>query len=107
MIYTIANVTVTTAGTPVPLAASRVACGWVAVTALLGNSGTDIYLGGANPASKKSTLVSSSGKVGILLAKGVTYTFTAQSAVTYIDLQDIWVDADTSNDAVSVTYGLR
>ncbi len=107
MIYTIANVTITTSGTPVPLASSRTPCGWVAVTALSANSGTNIYLGGVNPASKAGTLVSGTGKVGIVIAKGVTYTFNGQSATTYIDLQDIWVDADTSGDKVSVTYGLR
>jgi hypothetical protein len=106
MIYTIANVTSTTAGTPVPLASARTPFNWCLITALNGNT-SDIYIGGVNPTSKSTSLVKSSTTVGTKIAKGTTLLIPSISAVTYGDLQDLFIDVGTSGDGVSITYAIR
>jgi hypothetical protein len=109
MIYTIANLT-TTAGTPKQFATTRTICNWVQVTAVGTNSGANVFVGGVDPTSastKSNTKVLASTNTGIQVAKGTTLLIPGISAVPYIDLQDLWFDVATSNDAISVTYAIR
>ena len=108
MIYTIANVT-TNAGVPKALAATRTVANWVQVTALAGNTGANVWIGGVNPASKGTTLVLASATVGvgIQLAKGSTLLIPGISAVPYLDLSTIYFDVLNNGDGVSITYAVR
>lgn len=82
--------TVTTAGTRVTLASST-ACKQVAITALVGNTGT-IVVGG-------STVVASAGtRQGIPLSAGDTI------AMEIDNLADVYLDATVNGEGVSFVY---
>lgn len=102
MVYTQANGTIAAGGTPQRLNAARVAATWVLVQATQGNSG-DIYVGGVNPASKQTSLVNATGKVGVRLTAGSTFLFPVVATTTPYDLHEMWVDG-TTNDTFSVTW---
>jgi hypothetical protein len=108
MVYTIATVT-TNAGVPKALASTRTPANWCQITALAGNTGANVWIGGVNPANKGATLVLASATVGVglQLAKGATLLLPSISAVSYLDLSTIFFDVLTNGDGVSVTYGIR
>lgn len=102
MIYTLAIGTIAAGGTAQRLSATRVPATSVTIQASLGNGG-DIYVGGPNPASKQTSLVLASTKVGVRIAAGANYTFQPVSTTTPYDLHEMWIDG-TTNDTFSITY---
>lgn len=106
MVYTtLANIS-GVAGTPTRFASSRTPATWVNVQALADNTG-DVYLGGADPASKQAGAVSASGKRGMLLMAGASYMFPPSDVPTPYDLHELWFDVGTSGDKISITYLVR
>lgn len=105
MVYTSANRVIAATNTAQRLSASHVQAAWVLVQAS-GNNGGDIYVGGANPASKQSSLVSQTNFVGILLTAGEAMVFPPSTVATPYDLYEMWVSG-TQNDEVSVVYLTR
>lgn len=97
------KVTVTTAGTPVratlneSVPATRYAVQSFTVFALAGNTGTNIYIG--NSAMNKTTLA---GVYGIAV-KGSFTNAVIIEAPAGINLNEIYLDADTSGDAALVS----
>lgn len=102
MVYTQANVAIVAGGTPQRLNASRTPATWVLIQATQGNGG-DIYVGGANPASKQASLVNAVGKVGIRLTAGSSVLLPVVSTTTPYDLHELWIDG-TTNDTFGVTW---
>jgi len=93
---------VTAAGTPVPLTSTRTAAAWVTVCADTGNSGV-VYVGGTNV----QNAAGSGGYIGHPLSAGEFVNLREMGGPSYIDLKYIYVDADTTNDAVTYNYGVR
>lgn len=90
------KITVTTAGTPVQVSSTRAGVQSITVFALAGNSGTNIYIG--NSAMNKSTLAG----VYAIVAKGNNMPIEIPMAPAGLNAADIYLDADTSNDAALV-----
>lgn len=107
MVYTLTtNVTVPAAGTPVRLSATRVAATWVLAVALDNNVGV-VYVGGVDSSSKQAAGVLASGRRGIPLLAGDSFMFQQSAISSPYDLHEMWLDAATNNDGVSVTYLVR
>lgn len=97
------KVTVTTAGTPVRATlnestpSARVGLQSFTVFALLGNTGANIYVGSS--AMNKTTLAG----VYAIVPKGTSAGAIINLAPTGINLNEIYLDADTSGDAALVS----
>jgi len=107
MIYS-ARKSVTTHGVPVPLLASTVdhidrMAGWCTVCADKDNTGV-VYVGGTNTCNSTDN---AGAYIGHPLAKGEFVNLREMGGPSYIDLATIYVDADTSLDAVTFNYGTR
>ena len=85
---------VTTAGTPLMLAAAK-AAKWVTIQAYRSNTGY-IAIGGSSSVS--ASLTAGTG-TGLNLAAGESATFPCD------DLSDFWLDATVSGEGVRYTYG--
>lgn len=96
------KVTVAAAGTPVratlneSVPATRYAVQSFTVTALAGNTGTNIYVG--NSGLNKSTLAG----VFAIVPKGSSSSAIIAQAPAGINLNEIYLDADTSADSALV-----
>lgn len=90
----VANVAVTSAGTRVALASSETPSRLFTIQANVGNTGT-IYVGDSSV---------SSSVYGVALAKGTSISFGESDDDAKFDLSRIYIDAGTSNDAVSILY---
>lgn len=101
MIYTTSNVVAST-GTPARLSSERTPATWVLVQAVTDNTDV-IYVGGVNPASTQTTLISASGLVGIPLIAGASMFFPAAQTTSPYDLHEMWF-VGTTGDKVSITY---
>jgi hypothetical protein len=90
--------TVTTAGTPVPLITkASTACTSVTITALAANT-TVIAVGGPDVAAAVA------GRKGTILKAGESCKFTA--CHDHVDdLATVFIDAETSGEGVSYSYG--
>lgn len=101
------KITVTSAGTPVRATTNestptaRLGVQSFTVFAPAGNTGTNIYVGAAG--FSKSTY---SGLYGIV-AKGGSASFTILNAPAGINLNEIFIDADTSNDVALISYVIQ
>lgn len=84
---------VTTAGTPIALAASSTPAKWVIVQARVTNTGY-IAVGGAGVLATLST------GTGILLAPGESVPLPCD------DLADIYIDATVNGESVRFSYGI-
>lgn len=99
------KVVVTTAGTPVRCTlnetdpTARVGVQTLRVTALAGNSGTNIYVG--NASMNKSTLAGVYAIVPKTLTAGVE--FEIYLAPAGINVNEVYLDADTNGDAALVS----
>lgn len=97
------KVTVTTAGTPVRATinestpANRYAVQSFSVFALAGNSGANIYAGSS--AMNKTTLAG----VYAIIPKGAAGSAVIVQAPAGINLNEIYIDADTNGDACLVS----
>lgn len=101
-VKSLGKVVVTSAGTPVRATANqsdptaRFACQSLSVQALSGNSGTNIYVGSAS--LNKSTLVG----VYLIIPKGSQGSFSIDLAPEGIMANEVYIDADTTNDAALI-----
>lgn len=98
---------VAAAGTPVTLLATTVdhairMAGWVTVCADIGNTGV-VYVGGEDVQNASGV----GGYIGHPLAAGEFVNLREMGGPSYIDLATVYVDADTSADAVTFNYGIR
>jgi hypothetical protein len=93
------TVTVTNAGTPVPLLATQTRAAWVVIQSKSTNSG-NIYPGGGGT---KSASPLSGSTVAITSGNSLTLPWMG-GAGTY-NLNDIVVDADSSGAVVRFIYG--
>lgn len=98
-LHTIANVTISTAGTAVALAASRTSASWVNIQALSTNAGA-VYVGDSAVSNSSGT------QWGVRLTAGSSFLFPVMASTSY-DLKVIFANADTNADKVAVTYCLR
>lgn len=98
------KITVTSAGTPVRATSNesapttRLGIQSFTVFAPSGNTGTNIYVG--NSAMNKSTYAG----VYAIIAKGGSTSFSIINAPAGINLNEIFIDADTSNDVALISY---
>ncbi|KKM00680.1 hypothetical protein LCGC14_1801990 [marine sediment metagenome] len=90
------GVNVTTAGTAVPLSATRIVAGWVFLQAKTANTGK-IYVG-------ESDVSSTSKMVELSATDG--FTFPDNAVPSMYDLKDIYIDASVSGEGVWVGYGI-
>lgn len=88
-------VTVVTAGTPVQVSATNIACNTASFVAVNGNSGANCYVGDTSGFNKTT---------GVGYISKTPYSIASQYASNPLNLADYWVDADTSGDKVAVTY---
>lgn len=95
--------TVTTAGTRVALASVRTPAAWVTVVADKDNTGY-IYLGDITVQNNQG---STKQYIGHPLNKGDFANLRELGGPSYIDLKYVYIDADTSGDAVTFNYGVR
>jgi len=107
MIYS-ARKAVTTHGTPVPLLASTVdhivrMAGWCTVCADTANAGV-VYVGGTNT---RNSTDNAGAYIGHPLAAGEFVNLREMGGPSYIDLALIYVDANSSADAVTFNWGTR
>ena len=90
---------VTTAGTPVPLSATSVACESLIITGLSTNT-KPVVVGSA------SVLALAATRRGTALAAGATLKLTA--CHDHVDdLSKVFIDAEVSGEGVSYSYGHR
>jgi len=92
--------TVATAGTKVPLATTRTPASWVLCTSDPANANY-VYIGDVNVRNLAA------GPVGCPLDVGNWHILREVTGTPYIDLKDIYVDADADGDSVSYIYGLN
>lgn len=98
------KVTVTSAGTPVRATinestpTARLGVQSFTVFAPSGNTGTNIYVGSS--AMNKTTYVG----VYAIIAKGGSASFSIINAPAGLNLNEIFIDADTSADVALVSY---
>lgn len=90
------KVTVATAGTRVPLSATRLLAASFAIQADSANAG-DVFIGDVSVTAANGFLVTSLGLNGDDV-RGISQDF---------DLSKIYIDSDTDADAVRVLYALR
>jgi hypothetical protein len=93
---------VTTAGVKVALADTRTMAGWVTVCADKDNVGI-VYVGGSNVANASAP----GGYMGHPLLQGEFLNLREMGGPSYLDLRYIYIDVDTSDDAVTFNYGRR
>lgn len=86
--------TVTTAGTRVPLAATRTLANWLLIQFNPSNSGSTIYLGGPSVSSTS----------GVEVSAGDSDVIWPMVAFNTYDLNLIYIDAATSGDGVKFIY---
>lgn len=91
-----AKVTVTSAGTRVPLAVQSTKCAWINIQAAPGNSG-NVYVG--------TNLVSVSA-FGVTLPNGDGFFCPPLTGENAYDLSQIEVDADNSGAVLNILYFL-
>jgi hypothetical protein len=98
--------TVTTAGTRVPLAASRNMCGWLTVHAnVVNGQGTGyIYLGDI---TTKNNTGGPKAYIGHPIKAGDWVSFRELGGPAYIDLSTIYIDADGDGYKFTFNYGRR
>ena len=98
------KVTVTSAGTPVRATTNestptaRLGVQSFTVFAPSGNTGTNIYVG--NSSMNKTTYAG----VYAIIAKGGSASFSILNAPAGLNLNEIFIDADTSADVALVSY---
>lgn len=90
----IVNKTVSSAGTRVQLFSSETPCHSFTIQANSGNTGV-IYLG---------DVTVSSTVYGAAITKGTSFSASCDGNDSKLDLSLWYIDAGTSNDAVSITY---
>jgi hypothetical protein len=95
---------VTTAGTRVALASARTPASWCTVQALDGNTGP-IYVGDSAVAYDASA----NGKsyTGHKLVPGDFVNLREIGGTTYLDLHNVYIDADNAADGCCFNYGVR
>ena len=105
-LVSLGKITVASAGTPVQFSSTVLNCNAVYISTITGQSGQQMYIGVKS--FVKATLV---GVLKILqkpIASTPVYldNWVVQSNVAAgpIDLSTLYVDADTTNDAVLVSY---
>ena len=97
MIYT-GSKTVTAAGTAEALASVKTMCAWVVIQPMSDNT-NNVYIG--------DSTVSSSDGVWLDNDLGQSLTLPQAGVPLYIDLNLVYVDADTSGEGVVFLYGRR
>lgn len=99
-LHTLAQTTVTTAGTRVQVSASNIAASTVIFSVPAANTGS-IFVGDSNVSSTR----------GIEVPKGTTISITAdmfgKPSGSDLLLSDLYVDAATNGDDVNVSYLAR
>lgn len=89
---------VTTAGTQVPLSSTTILARNICIQALASNTGS-IYIGESDV---------SSSDFGVEITAGNSFSIElpsmGEAGSDDIDLKDIWIDAETNGEGVSVTY---
>lgn len=96
------NKIVAVAGTPEPLTSERTMCAWVVITATPTNMGT-IFVVGADPTTKNAATSAS----GLELEGGNMWSSPRIGDVNYIDLNKLYIDADTGGESVKFLYGVH
>jgi hypothetical protein len=101
---------ITTHGTPVTVNASGnepEMSAWGTISADINNHGI-IYVGGVDPDTKscavKNSVDNGGDYVGHRLQPGDWVTFREVLGVAYMDVNDLFADADSSGDSVLITY---
>ena len=108
MLYS-GRVQVTSAGTKVPLSATSVMASWITVVGDLSNTGT-VYVGDSTVKNASSGAKTYIGHPLVKPAAGAQPNFINVREIggpAIYDLSLIFVDADTSNDAITFNYGRR
>lgn len=101
------NATVTTAGTAVPLSATRQPCAWVTIFPStntqggVGNTG-QVRVGGPPFAADTGAIPKGKGMPMSPGDSGVTWPIIATNGY---NLADIYIDADTNGDGVQYIWG--
>jgi len=101
------NVTVAAAGTRVALAAVFTPCDWLTLRANAANGGV-VYVGG--PTVKNNTggpKVYIGHPLAVAAGVGDWVSFRELGGAAYINLQDVYVDADVNGDKVAYLYGRK
>jgi len=102
--------TVAVAGTRVRLVATgRTAASWVTIIGEITNTGT-VYVGDRTTRNAALGAKTYIGHPLVIPAAGGQPNFCnlrEMGGPTPYDLYDIWIDADTSGDAVTFNYGVR
>lgn len=103
-------VTVVTAGTPVQVKTTHVACQSILIQALPQNTGR-IVVGSDNTVRAGASATNPSGTVLAIIGAPTSGTATPPSATggvptgpAALDLQQFWVDAQVSGEGVIVSY---
>lgn len=102
MVYT-GSKTVTTAGTRVPLAASRTMADWVNVQA---NEATP----GGQTANTKAIFLGDktvAAANGIILLPGDAFPYPPVAGATMYNLAEIYIDSEANGDGVRFLYGRK
>jgi hypothetical protein len=86
---------VTTAGTAVPISDTDLLVRSAVIQARKANTG-DIYVG--------SSAVTNNGLSGTVLAARDPYTLAEDGSDDLYNLKDVYINADSSGDGVTVTY---
>lgn len=97
------SVTITVAGTPVPLTATRAPAAWVIIQAAKNNAGS-VYIGGSEGGQAAPTNGTTTTNA-IELAKGDSLTLPSMGIADSYNLAGISANADTNGDKVRVIYG--
>ena len=95
---------VTTPGTKVALTSTRTPASWCTVQAWDGNTGP-VYVADSSVAYDASA----NGKsyTGQKLVPGDFVNLREIGGTTYLDLKNVFIDADTAADGVCFNYGVR
>lgn len=102
MIYS-DRATITTAGTKVALAATRTMCGWLTIHANALNAGY-VYVGDS---TTQNNAGGAKTYVGHPINADDWVSFRELGGPAYIDLRNVYVDADNDGDKITFTYGRR
>jgi hypothetical protein len=109
MLYSIRK-SVTTHGTPEAFTSDRVIASWCTAIADINNSGP-VYIGGLDPDTKscgvKNQVDNTNLYVGHLLLPGDFMNIREMGGVTYLDLRQVFIDADNSGDSCLLNFGKR
>ena len=85
--------TVTTAGTPNPLATPKTMCNWILMQPLVANAGS-VYVGASTVTATR----------GIIMASGDSVVVWPMVSFNCYDLNAIYIDAANSADGVQFIY---